>query len=358
MLLKDEVQNKNNVFVEFNAFPVFVKKYIKQAAKTMTKRRNVLYIHTPFCLKKCKYCICPSVANVGAEARKTFLDNVLLQQISDYAEIFRNVQFDEVYFGGGTPTLWSAVQLERIFNAVPNFESIPIKCMEASPQTLQRDHLELLRQYNFQYLSVGIQSLNQKICTKQNRTYISRQEFLSLSQALANANISFNYDLICFMDTGDVRDLLLFEKELLFIMQKGMPSFVDIQQLHQSHFTYERTRELIRMIRNVLKECPEYSCTNALLRDEDYHLDTLYQANYRLSRDDKIFFHHLWSKHSALPARGCNTLSVGWYDKLPIVSNAGDFVYLHESNSLHIERNEDFFYTDFWNIRSELGLVQ
>lgn len=357
MLLKDEGDIKKNIVKNFDTFSTFVQKYIRQASDPTTKRKNVLYVHSPFCLKKCGYCICPSVVNANAADRNDYLNNILLKQISGYADIFRNVHFDEVYFGGGTPTLWDVKQLERIFNAIPGFESIPVKCMEASPQTLQREHLDLLRKYHFQFLSVGIQSLDRMICEKQNRMHISKQEFLNMSRTLMETGIYFNYDLICFMNMGDVRDLLQFEKELLFIMRKGKPSFINIQQLHQSQFTYERTQELIRMIRDVLKEYPEYSCVNALLRDGDCKLDTLYQANYRLARDNKSFFHHLWSKHSSLPARGCNTLSIGWYGNLPIVSNAGDFVYLHSDNTLQIEKNEDFFYTDFWNIREELGLI-
>lgn len=52
MSLKDEKNNKN-IVTNFDAFSVFMREYIYQATNPKEKRKNVLYIHTPFCLKKC-----------------------------------------------------------------------------------------------------------------------------------------------------------------------------------------------------------------------------------------------------------------------------------------------------------------
>lgn len=77
--------------------------------------------------------------------------------------------FDEVYFGGGTPTILSPKQLNQIFDMIPDFGKIPNKCIEASPNTLTLEHIELLARKKFSFLSLGIQSLDEKLLKRYGR---------------------------------------------------------------------------------------------------------------------------------------------------------------------------------------------
>jgi coproporphyrinogen III oxidase-like Fe-S oxidoreductase len=67
--------------------------------------------------------------------------------------------------------------MKNIFDLIPDFRKIKNKCLESTPSTLTDAHIQLFREYNFSFLSVGIQSLDKMICKKQNRPYLSRNEF-------------------------------------------------------------------------------------------------------------------------------------------------------------------------------------
>ena len=73
-----------------------------------------LYLHIPFCRKRCKFCYFRVYTDKNADEIETYLD-ALSQEISLYAgaEGFGNRQFEFVYFGGGTPSYLSNAQLER-----------------------------------------------------------------------------------------------------------------------------------------------------------------------------------------------------------------------------------------------------
>ena len=319
--------------------------------------KKILYIHTPFCCSKCIYCVCHS--KVGGEAEiDTYANDVLPDQLLLYQDLFHEIIFDEVYFGGGTPSLISAEQWKHIFNLIPNFERINVKCMECSPSTITMEHIKLFEKYRFSYISLGIQSLNQGICRKYNRTYVSKEYILFLSNLLREHHLYFNYDLICYMQYGDVRDLPEFERELDFLMRQCKPSSIVCHQLHQTHFTLEKTNYLMKLLRKKINENPDYECINAELKDEDVYLDTTYQAEYRLVRENRNFRHYMWNKFPTLPMVGYDVFAVGYVQNMSIKSNVEDLLYLPVKNEIQRVKLNNMFDDDEHNIRKKKGLEE
>jgi coproporphyrinogen III oxidase-like Fe-S oxidoreductase len=274
--------------------------------------KNVLYVHTPFCLQKCSYCTCGSKATFSQEEFNEFYERLIPKHIFEYKKIFDSIIFDQVYFGGGTPTIANAKVLHKVFELIPNFKDIPNKCIEASPHTLTMEHLFLFKKYNFNFLSIGIQSLDKSICKKHNRPYITRQELETLSLILNEMGFYYNYDLIAFLDKGDVRDLKAFETELDFIL-KTNPSCVTIHQYYQSFFTEEKTKALILLLKNSLSKNKNFLCSNSMLDIDDAYNDVLYQAEYRLVSNNKNYSHYMWNKYASIPVQGYNILSIGYW---------------------------------------------
>lgn len=328
----------------------FINRYNRENGK------KVLYIHTPFCTRKCSYCVCQSVSGGNPDLIKNFYHGVLYEQLYEYNSIFETTIFEQVYFGGGTPTIVTTDELEKLFDKIPNFNKIPIKCVEASPETLTESHLELFIKYNFTFISVGIQSLSRKICKKQNRFYITTGQILSLSKCLAEKKVYFNYDLIAFMDKGDIRDLKQFEEELGFVMENCQPSSITIHQLFQSVFTLERTKELICAIKRALEKNINYTCINSNLLEEDIYFDTLYQAEYRLVCQDKKFMHYMWNKYSSMPVKGYDILSLGYTERFHTISNAGKLFYSPGEDKIKNIEYNNYFYDSFEEIRRKKGL--
>ena len=117
-----------------------------------------IYIHVPFCGRKCAYCDFYSV-NWSKSAAVDYTAAVL-RNIRHYGDKARTV--DTVYFGGGTPSLLTAEQISSIISEIRSCfaleESAEIT-LEANPCTLSAEKLAELRKIGINRLSIGVQSM-------------------------------------------------------------------------------------------------------------------------------------------------------------------------------------------------------
>lgn len=117
-----------------------------------------IYIHVPFCGKKCSYCDFYSVA-YSSECISRYIGAVI-RNIRHYSDIKINV--DTIYFGGGTPSLLTSEQVSEIISGIrENFMVNPDAeiTLEANPNTVTSRKLENLRQAGINRISFGVQSL-------------------------------------------------------------------------------------------------------------------------------------------------------------------------------------------------------
>lgn len=117
-----------------------------------------IYIHVPFCGKKCAYCDFYSVNWTKSQAESYV--GAVLRNIRHYGDCGTKV--DTLYFGGGTPSLLSYQQLESIINEAGRCFSLDSDAeitLEANPCTLTSDKLKDLRSAGINRLSIGVQSM-------------------------------------------------------------------------------------------------------------------------------------------------------------------------------------------------------
>jgi len=117
-----------------------------------------IYVHVPFCGKKCGYCDFYSVCYSKVQAE--LYVNAVLRNIRHYSDKSRTV--DTVYFGGGTPSLLTAEQLSEIVSEIGrSFDLDPHAeiTLEANPNTLTPEKLAGLRNAGINRLSIGVQSM-------------------------------------------------------------------------------------------------------------------------------------------------------------------------------------------------------
>jgi oxygen-independent coproporphyrinogen-3 oxidase len=120
------------------------------------------YIHIPFCLQRCGYCDFNTYA--GEENRIPAYLSALEKEISTLADSVQDdIEIHTIYFGGGTPSLLEADQLETVSKAInacfivtPEVEI----SIEANPGTLTGEKLSELRRIGFNRISIGAQSAN------------------------------------------------------------------------------------------------------------------------------------------------------------------------------------------------------
>ena len=352
MLLIDQLDSK---IMEYPTNVEDSEKYFKKKYLESTNKK-VLYIHTPYCPSKCKYCICKSIGERNPEVANDYAVNQLIPQIKKSQDILSSIIFDEVYFGGGTPTYIPAKLLKRVFDSIPNFKLIKKKCIEASPNTITNEHLDLFKEYKFSFISVGIQSLQQDVCKWQNRFYLSKEQLLVMSKILKKSEIYFNYDLICYMGRGDFRDIKGFREDLYFIMEYCKPSSINIHQMHQSTYTLEKMQKLIEILRKAIEDCPHYECINSRLLDSDAYNDIIYQSQYRLVCENRNFSHYMWNKCPEIPVKGYDIYAIGNTDNIFPKSNADSLVYRPGSTKFKEVVFLDAIYDEYISIRLEKGL--
>ncbi len=119
-----------------------------------------LYIHIPFCVKKCAYCDFLSWS--GDKDQKEEYVRDLEQEIRSYKTFAADYQVSTVYFGGGTPSILETGQIERIMEALCQTFRIEKKAeitLEMNPGTAHKEKLDLYRQLGISRLSIGIQSV-------------------------------------------------------------------------------------------------------------------------------------------------------------------------------------------------------
>lgn len=157
-------------------------------------QRAGLYVHIPFCRQKCRYCDFASFA--GAEN----LTEAYLSALDKEASYYAGRDFDTLYIGGGTPSLLSAEQLERLggllerhFGPVPAFSE---STLEANPESLTPDKLHVLKEAGFNRLSLGLQSFDDATLKRIGRVHDVRTFLTAYENARKAGFDNINVDLI------------------------------------------------------------------------------------------------------------------------------------------------------------------
>ncbi len=122
-----------------------------------------LYLHIPFCAKKCAYCDFLSFPQ-GIDVQKRYVDR-LIEEIETASAGFRDTTVTTVFVGGGTPSILKSEEIVRIFDALRkyfNIEETAEISMEANPGTVTKDKLLDYRRAGINRLSFGLQSADNR----------------------------------------------------------------------------------------------------------------------------------------------------------------------------------------------------
>jgi oxygen-independent coproporphyrinogen III oxidase len=164
------------------------------------KQRLALYVHLPYCRKRCTFCFYKVYTNRAAKPMDAYL-HALHQELNAYGARpeLQGRQVDAVYFGGGTPTTLTIQQLQDlVVNIRKNFNISPdaeFTC-ESEPGTLNADKLACLRDLGVTRLSMGVQSFDDELLKKNGRSHGTDQVFRAIELARKNDFPVLNIDLM------------------------------------------------------------------------------------------------------------------------------------------------------------------
>lgn len=157
-----------------------------------------LYIHIPWCLKKCPYCDFNSHA-IEDELPEAEYCKQLIRDLTLDLPLVQGRQLDSIFIGGGTPSLFSPESigklLEKVSTKIPFAPDIEIT-LEANPGTFETEKFSRFREAGINRLSIGIQSYDQQKLSALGRVH-SDQEALDASANASNAGFdNYNLDLM------------------------------------------------------------------------------------------------------------------------------------------------------------------
>lgn len=187
-----------------------------------------LYVHIPFCVKKCEYCDFLSWS-AGEEEREQYV-NALLTEIESYRDFAKGYRVSTIFVGGGTPSVLLPKQMEQVLQKIYEvfeLEKRPEITVEVNPGTVDEEKLQCYKKNGVNRLSMGLQSVKDEKLRLLGRihTYQEFVESYELARKVGFDNISI--DLI-----SSVPGQILQEwKEELEIAAMQNPEHISVYQL-------------------------------------------------------------------------------------------------------------------------------
>lgn len=169
-----------------------------------------IYIHMPWCLKKCPYCDFNSYPLLKAlpEAEYTA---ALIKDLQNELPKMQNRSLASIFFGGGTPSLFSATSISNLLTVID--KSVPIAnnleiTLEANPSTIEQKYLTSYKHAGITRISLGAQSFQDYKLKALGRIHTSREIFSSIEKIKQTDFSSFNVDLMYNLPNQDIDDAL------------------------------------------------------------------------------------------------------------------------------------------------------
>src|SRR3569623_425535 len=146
-----------------------------------------LYVHLPWCVRKCPYCDFNSHEARDAVPERAYIDEIIKDLEQELPSIWGR-PIETVFLGGGTPSLFSPDSIERLLSQLRAQLSLSATAevtMEANPGTLETDRFAAFRAAGINRLSIGVQSFNGEMLQRLGRIHGARAAIAAVKNAHA-----------------------------------------------------------------------------------------------------------------------------------------------------------------------------
>ncbi len=165
-----------------------------------------LYIHFPFCLKKCPYCDFHSRAENHIPQKEYFLN--LKKDFEESLKKLGNRRFNTVFIGGGTPSLIHPFLLEEFFSFIfPHLNENAEITLEANPGALELGEVKTWKNIGINRISLGVQSFQNEKLKSLGRIHSAQEAQKALTE-IGKYFENFNIDLILSLPNQNLKDVV------------------------------------------------------------------------------------------------------------------------------------------------------
>lgn len=250
------------------------------------RRELELYIHIPFCVKKCAYC--DFLSGPASNQQIEEYVQALIEEIRYYKEFAKNYEVSTVFWGGGTPSLLTGEQMKALMEALGQTFFIRQNAeitMEANPGTVTVEKLLACQKAGINRISFGLQSVNNEELKMLGRIH-TYEEFLESYEAARKAGFqNINVDLISAIP-----------KQTVSSWEQTLQTIISLQPEHISAYSliveegtpfaklYGEGCELEHLLPSEEEERRMYERTEELLQEAGYHRYEI--SNYAKEGDE------------------------------------------------------------------------
>lgn len=234
------------------------------------KVRNLsLYVHIPFCKRKCIYCDFLSFGGCSEMEQSEYI-KALCKEIAAYQSIAKEYIIKTIFIGGGTPSYINPNWIAQILNQIKEVFVVDSNAeitMEGNPDSLTEEHLAVYKNAGINRLSIGLQSTNDSMLKTLNRVHDYEQFLVAFKTARKMGFSNINIDLMSGLPGENIdsyRDTVLKVLEL-------KPEHISAYSLIVEEGTalQERT-DLLDLLPKEEEDREQYAITKELLQKEGY----------------------------------------------------------------------------------------
>ena len=247
-----------------------------------------IYIHIPYCKSKCYYCDFYSSQDISGIDK--FISSLLIEIENKRNYLFEDKNIKTLYFGGGTPSVLNAKQINKILDKIFSTFTVSSEAeitFELNPDDITLEYLKQIYAIGINRLSIGLQSFNNDMLKLMNRRHNSEQAINSVKTAKDIGYNNINVDLIYGLPNTNVEFL---SKELQNLIN------LDIQHISAYHLTYEGKTVFNNYLKKgKLRELPDTESHKQFVYLTKFFEDNGFEQ-YEISNFAK---NNLYSKHNS-----------------------------------------------------------
>jgi oxygen-independent coproporphyrinogen-3 oxidase len=162
-----------------------------------------LYLHIPFCRKRCKFCYFKVFTEKNAGEIESYVSALAREiELVSRLKVMGDRPFRFVYFGGGTPSFLSVKQLTSLVDRLRaniNWDKAEEVTFECEPGTLQENKIHALRELGVTRLSLGVENFSDAVLEENGRAHLSKEVYRAWDWIRAAKFPNVNIDLIAGM---------------------------------------------------------------------------------------------------------------------------------------------------------------
>lgn len=258
-----------------------------------------IYIHIPFCRKRCHYCDFYKTTDFGQKFR---LVKGLITELENRSQELTADEIHTVYLGGGTPSVLQVDELHDLLNTIRKNYTLNANAeitIEANPDDINEAKFKALREIGYNRISIGIQSFSDSDLKLMNRRHDSEQAVQAVEIVKNSGFKNISIDLIYGLPNQNLQE---WERNVRMAVD------LDVQHISAYHLTYHEGTVFYDQLKNGhLKELPD----ELSLQQFEILIETLKQAgfeHYEISNFCKFGF---YSQHNSSYWKGEKYLGIG-----------------------------------------------